>query len=210
MKESADISWWSFGGDALFAVLVGWITAVTVFPLLVFALFFFIVSAYSVGRARIEDGHGRRAIVGAIVAVAFFCSVVGAAAAYQPTKAGRQRLAQPLTLPAAKMTLAELAYLASYERDVFPILAHFSFRDADQRVAVDFRKRTMTLGEFFDAMDEQTELQYRINYCANGYTVLWGNSCCFGVFFSDSGGDRSDVEHPRFDVHAYAAERDRA
>jgi hypothetical protein len=48
---------------------------------------------------------------------------------------------------------------------------------------VRFPSKEPTIGEFIAAVESQTALRHRFHHCGNGYTILWGGDCSFGLFF---------------------------
>ena len=85
----------------------------------------------------------------------------------------------------------------------------FCFADADKNTVVEWPRRDLTIGEFLDAIESQTVLRHRFMHCGNGYTVLGGGDCCFGLYVRDPELAVPPFPRERFDVDDYAAVRDR-
>jgi len=110
-------------------------------------------------------------------------------------------------LEETNMTLAELAYLASYERERMPIRTSFCFADADKHLSVSWPRTKLTLREFLSAIESQTSLRGKFMHCGNGYTVLGGGDCCFGLYVRDPELAVPPFPRERFDLDAFAFEQ---
>ena len=127
----------------------------------------------------------------------------------RPSKIVEQQLDREIALTSTRMTLAELSYVAAYDRRSFPIHTSFCFADADQDTLIEFPRRDLSIREFLDAIETQTVLRRRFMHCGNGYTILGGGDCCFGLYVRDPELAVPPFPRKRFDVDAYAAGRDR-
>lgn len=194
-------------GDILLALVTAAIAVAVILPFSVFALIVCFGIEASATEHRVRDGRPRLAVGGAIAAMLVFAGVVGAAAAYRPVKVVEQQLNRTVTLPATRTTLAELAYHATFDRRHFPALTSLTFADRDQNVVVEWPARQITLRQFVDALESQTDLRHKFSHCGNGYTVLGGGDCSMGLMIFDPELKR---DQDRFDVDAYASRRDAA
>ncbi len=141
-------------------------------------------------------------MVGSLVSVCLFSSIVYAAAAYGPTKIKQQHLSHELTFPTQEMELAELAYLTSRLNPDRQFLIQFSFPAADSQQVVHLPHETLTVRRLLEAIERDTGLEGRFHSCGNGYSVLFGEDCCFGLIVD--GGYFTDEP---FELYVYADER---
>ena len=188
--------------DVLLSAACGTITAVSVIPFSLIALVVFGVAAFGATRARVHSGRTRFATANFLISILIFGGLVGTAWAYRPTKIEEQLLWREIKLPATQMTLADLCYAAAYDRQVFPITISFCFADADKETLIKWQRQNVTLSEFLDAIESQSVLRRRFMHCGNGYTILHGGDCTFGLYVRDP-----KLTAPRFDVDSYAANR---
>jgi hypothetical protein len=199
----------SITSDVLIAAVTGVIAAVSVIPFCVIALVVCGVATLRNAGSRLRAGRARMAIFGVLGSTLVFIGIVVAAASYRPCKVVEQVLQREITLPSTRMTLAELSYVASYERRSFPIHMSFCFADADRDIVVEWPRRDLTIREFLDAIESQTLLRRRFMHCGNGYTVLGGGDCCFGLYIRDPELAVPPFPRERFDVDAYATIREK-
>jgi hypothetical protein len=96
-----------------------------------------------------------------MVSLLVFGGLIAGAATYRPSKTVEHRLRRMVTLPATRMTLADMSHTASYDHHLFPIQTSFCFADADKDNFIDFPRRDLTLGEFLDAIEMQSVLRRR-------------------------------------------------
>lgn len=160
-------------------------------------------------RSRFRSGGARFATANCFASVSLFVGFVAVAAFYRPAKIVEQQLEREISLTSTRMTLAELAYAASYDRHAFPIRTSFCFADADRDLEIEFPRHDLTIRELLSAVEAQTVLRRRFMQCGNGYTVLGGGDCCFGLYVRDPELAVPPFPRARFDVDAYAAARDR-
>lgn len=125
--------------------------------------------------------HPRRPKVVWIIQVAGMSAIV-LVAAYAPNKVVDQQMSRRITLPKQVMTLAELANPVEHGWERF-YYCSFNVPEGLADHAVRFPSRALRVGEFISAVEAQTPLQHRFHHCGNGYTVLWGGDCSFGLHF---------------------------
>ena len=195
--------------DVLVSIGCGTVTAICIIPFSLIALIVFGVASFRTVRARVRSGRAQFAIVNCFVSILLFGGIVAAAAAYRPSKIEEQLLRREFTLPATQMTLAELSYTATFDRQAFPIAISFSFADADKETLIKWQSQDVTLGEFLDAIESQSVLRRRFMHCGNGNTILHGGDCTFGLYVRDPELTVPPFPRTRFDVDAYAANRNR-
>ncbi len=195
--------------DVLVSAACGTIAAACVVPFSLIALIVFGIASYRTTRARTRSGRSRFATVNCLVSMLIFFGLVGSAAAYRPSKTEDQLLQREIKLPATQMTLAELCYAASFNNDqhVFPVRISIWFADSDKDTLIKWDRQVVTLGEFLDTIESQTRLRRRFMHCGNGYTILRGGNCCFGIYVRDPAPAVSAVPREQFDVDKYASNR---
>ena len=189
--------------DLCVVTLTAYVTVVSILPFSCIGLIVFVSFAFTVARGRLRAGHARFATIAALVSILLFVGIVTAAANYRPSKIVERQLSKPIRLPATRVTLAELSYLSTFDRTVFPIRISMSFADSDKDVVIELAQPDTTLGEFLNAVERNTSLRRRFMHCGNGYTILGGGDCCFGLAVRP---EQPVDKH--FDVDAYAAARD--
>ena len=195
--------------DAILAAVTGLIAAIAIIPFSVVALIIFAIRLLVKSRSRIRDGRACVAITNSIAATLIFGGILAAASLYRPAKIVDQQLARTINLPSTEMTLAELSYAATNDRRSFPMQTSFCFAVEDKDTIIRWPRNELTIGEFLDAIESQTVLRRRFMHCGNGYTVLGGGDCCFGLYVRDPELAVPPFPRERFDVDAYAADRDR-
>lgn len=198
----------SIASDVLVPATTGAIAAVAIIPFSVLALIVCLATTVMKTRSRLRAGHARIAAAGALASILVFGGIVAAAALYRPPKIEEQLLRRNIRLSSTRMTLAELAYTASYDPRAFPVRMSFCFADADKHIVIKWPRRDLTIGEFLDAIESQTVLRRRFMHCGNGYTVLGGGDCCFGLYVRDPELVIPPFPRERFDADAYAAIRE--
>ncbi|MEM9186660.1 MAG: hypothetical protein AAGB00_09220 [Planctomycetota bacterium] len=133
-------------------------------------------------------------------------AVVLAAACLWPGKTCDRLLDQPVRLGAAAYTLAELCdatTLPPRTKVELPVTVTWTFAPEDAEKSVAFAGAELSLRHFVAAIESQTSLRHRFVHCGNGWTLLRGGDCCFGLSLRDpelvefGRGDRTLYEpHP--------------
>ena len=195
--------------DVLVSAVCGTIAAACIIPFSFMALIVFVIASFRTIRGQICSGRPRFNIGNCLASMLIFFGLVGSAAAYRPSKTEEQLLRREMTLPATQMTLAELSYVASYQDDrrIFPVRISIRFADADKGMLIKWDRQDVTLGEFLDTIESQTHLRRRFMHCGNGYTILRGGDCCFGIHMRDPNPLASSAPREQFDVDSYARNR---
>lgn len=149
-----------------------------VFPIWLLILFL-IVRKYS----RAENARdGGMVLITHLVVTALTVAMAVAA----PGKTIDLVLARPVKLAKEQMTLAELQEYYDQERwSAFSARFSFNVPAEIESQTVIFPSTEMTLREFLQSLESQTPLRYRMSHCGNGYSILRGGDCCFGVFVHD-------------------------
>ena len=108
-------------------------------------------------------------------------------------------LARPVQLDRTEMSLDELdRYLQSYPRR-FPTQIYINFTASQRNQHVRWPAQELTLGMFVQAIESQTPLRHRFHHCGNGWTLLGGGDCCFGLSISDDPPWRERETFPRLE-----------
>jgi hypothetical protein len=104
------------------------------------------------------------------------------AAAAAPGKVVDRVKARRVALPRLAMTVAELREPLDHGLTI-PRFYSISAPDDLAGEVVRFPRADPTIREFIAAIESQTPLRHRFHHCGNGWTILWGGDCSFGVFF---------------------------
>jgi len=139
---------------------------------------------------------------GCLVGAFIFGTIVVAAASYEPTKTKIRHLSRELSFPTQDIELAELAFLTSRLNEARQVTIHFSFPETEKHKTVRLPETTVTLQQLLDAIERDTGMTGRFYSCGNGYSILQGEDCSFGLYVS---GKYYTTEE--FDLFAYADER---
>ncbi|MEW4561128.1 hypothetical protein AB1K70_01295 [Bremerella sp. JC770] len=141
-------------------------------------------------------------IAGCLLSVLLFGTIVFAAASYEPTKTKLQHLSREITFPTQDVELAELAFLTSRLNESRQFTIRFSFPDADRHKTVRLPETTVTVKQLLDAIERDTGMTGRFHSCGNGYSVLQGEDCGFGLYVNGK-----YFTNEEFDLFAYADDR---
>lgn len=182
------IRWFPFAfGHFVAALVLGTVVVVSPLPIREAAAIVWLVILFVFIRDYFRDGR-RKLALAALLLQAFVMAGVVTAATLAPGKTADRILDGPVTLPQREMTLAELDQYTEehrYRHYVFPITVWLTFVEADASNTVRFPEEQITLREFVSAIEGQTALRHSFRGCGNGYTVLWGNDCSFGLSLRD-------------------------
>ena len=111
--------------------------------------------------------------------------VVGAALA--PVKTTERILEERLHLPKTEFTLAELDDEARFEqgREWLPRFVRIGSTPDNTAQSIHFRSTKITLREFIETIESQSNLRHRVAHCGNGSSVLFGGDACFGLYLQE-------------------------
>jgi hypothetical protein len=167
--------------DVAWALLTGAVAAISLIPMNVIAILIWLPLVI-----RRYRRLGKRSI---LVTQFGVLAVVLVGAALAPCKTTDALLARRVHLDARQMSLQQLdAYVSSPEsRQRFPIWASFAFAEDEKDEVVSWPSEDMTLAEFIAAIESQTVLRHRFRHCGNGWTLLSGGDCSFGLIIRDRG-----------------------
>ncbi|MEZ6041109.1 MAG: hypothetical protein R3C20_11420 [Planctomycetaceae bacterium] len=127
-----------------------------------------------------ESKRGRGGIT--IATYIVVTSFVIVAAVLAPVKTTERVLENPLVLPGTELTLAEMDREADFESTQWLpryIYVVTTSENADKQIR--FRTTDITLREFVDTIESQSDLRHRFMHCGNGSSILFGGDCCFGL-----------------------------
>ncbi|MFN3150089.1 hypothetical protein [Bremerella sp.] len=139
---------------------------------------------------------------GTLVAVGLFTTIVLAAHWYQPTKWEQQLMERRVALPTNEILLADLSFYFSRRNEDRPVLSSFTFRQEDRDKIIHLPSKNPTVRETLEAIQRDAGIEGRFLHCGNGYSVLFGPDCCFGLNVSASG-----IRGEPFDVIEYADQK---
>jgi hypothetical protein len=174
-------------GHTVTPLLLGAILVASVLPIREVVAVAWMVILFVCVRDYIREGQRRLAVLALFLQLAVMSGVV-TAATLAPNKITDRILDKAVTLPEREMTLADLdRYIEEhqYRHDAFPIMVWLTFVESDGARTVEFPGTEITLRQFVNAIENQTPLRRRFSGCGNGYTVLWGNDCSFGLCLRD-------------------------
>jgi hypothetical protein len=129
---------------------------------------------------RRESKHGREKVTLATYIVTAVLIVV--AAIFAPVKTTERVFDRQMVLPKTDLTIAEMDRETNFEntewlpRDIYVTTTP---QNADRQIR--FRTTDITLREFVDTIESQSELRHRFMHCGNGSSILFGGDCCFGL-----------------------------
>jgi hypothetical protein len=127
-----------------------------------------------------ETKRGHRAFTFATYAVVTLFVI--AVAVLAPVKTTERVLELPLTLPNTELTFADMDRENNFENAQWLpsyISVATTLENAGQQIR--FRATDITLREFVDTIESQSELRHRFMHCGNGSSILFGGDCCFGL-----------------------------
>jgi hypothetical protein len=166
--------------DVGWTLVAGAVMAVSVIPINVIAL--------GIWLSLLIVRYRRRGRASVIITQCGVLALLLVAATLAPVKIAQHILDRPVVLDAKRMSLQQLAdYVRSpiHRYRNVPIWAWLIFAEEDKEKVVEWPSKQMTLAEFIAAIESQTPLRHQFHGCGNGWTLLWGNDCCFGLSLSD-------------------------
>jgi hypothetical protein len=167
--------------NALPAALLGLAAVVSVLPLnlIVFGVWL-VLFPILVSKDHRPGFPGRT--LGAFATHLAVMGLVVAAAHHAPGKATERYLDRELTLPSPRMTLAELSGDHVKPRLIWTSdLVTIEAPRREKEKVIAFPGTTITLRDFVRAIEEQSTLRHEFGHCGNGWTILRGPDCSFGL-----------------------------
>jgi hypothetical protein len=99
-----------------------------------------------------------------------------------PVKTTERALENPLVLPKTELTLSEMDREIDFERTQWlPRYIYIATTSQNVDKQIRFRTTDITLREFVDTIESQSDLRHRFMHCGNGSSILFGGDCCFGL-----------------------------
>jgi hypothetical protein len=161
--------------------LLGGIAVVSVIPINFAAFAGWLSFLASNARRQLRQQRPGQAASSTTIQVAVVAAIV-TAAHIAPVKTTDRLLDRLITLPKAQMTLGEL----EGDLDGLPPEWRFSWvrvsvPDDERPKVIAFPDTTMTMRQFVGAIESQSTVRHRFAHCGNGWTILWGGDCSFGM-----------------------------
>lgn len=167
--------------NGLLPSLLGAAAVVSVLPLNFAACAIWIALLASSVRKHRRCNRPKLAVASAITQLAVFFSIV-TAAHLVPGKTTDRFLDRTITIPRSPMTLAELAGDPDGPPPEWrPPSVSLSVAGEEKTKRIVFPATTLTLRQFVRAIESQSTLRHRFAHCGNGWTILWGGDCSFGL-----------------------------
>ena len=177
----------NFGGlafvlkNGLLPVLLGGVGVVTVLPFNFAAFAIWLALLANSARKGLRKQRSTLVVTSVMTQVAVIVAIV-TAAHLAPGKTTDRFLDRTITIPESHMTLAELEGDPNGPRpDWSPFFLTISVPDDDKATVITFPETTLTLRQFVRAIESQSTLRHRFAHCGNGWTILWGDDCSFGL-----------------------------
>jgi hypothetical protein len=174
-------------GHTLTTLMLGVALVVSILPFREVAGVVWLVVLFVSVRSYIRQGQRQLAVLTFWLQLAVMSGVV-TAAVLAPTKIVDRILDRPVRLPERRMRLADLDHYIEehgFRGDAFPTILWIHYVESDEPQSVEFPGTDITLRQFVATIENQTALRHRFHGCGNGYTVLWGNDCSFGLSLRD-------------------------
>jgi len=133
-------------------------------------------------RSQADEG-GRWAGAAELVIQLTAMSAIVLVAVSAPCKIVDRVKARHMSLPRQTMTIAELQEPESHELRRPTCYYSLGAPVGLTGRVVRFPSSDLTVGEFIAAIEAQTPLRHRFGHCGNGWTILWGGDCSFGLSF---------------------------
>lgn len=174
--------------ELLFVAAFACTAAVFILPFSLMMLLASMLVVVESFRIRWQHGQRRAAVLGAFAGTTVVCAVLLAAAFYRPAKIAEQELDREVSLDATAMSLGQLGQYCQQRHDQLPVHVSFEFdeRDARQKeLVVHWPSRRLTLRQFVQSIESQTPLRGHFSSCGNGWTLLYGPDCSFGLSLRD-------------------------
>lgn len=166
--------------NGLLASLLGTIAVVSVFPLNFAALgiwLFVLVSRTGEQLRKRGSSHAANALLIQAIVMATIVTVAHVA----PGKTTERFLDRTVTLSKSRLTLAELESEQWLGPERRPFWLQLSVPENEKTTLIVFPETSITLRQFVHAVENQSPLRHRFGHCGNGWTILWGGDCSFGL-----------------------------
>jgi hypothetical protein len=121
--------------------------------------------------------HRKQSMITIIALQTIVMSLIIVAAILAPVKTTDRYLRRSIRLPNTEMTLGELHDLTDSDHRYGITVA----ATPEDSTVISFPARQLNLRQFITAIEKQSSLRHRFSHCGNGYTILWGGDCSFGL-----------------------------
>ena len=160
---------------------------VSVVPINALVFLFWLATVIGVARMRVARNPRSATAIFGIQTIVMTVVLVGAWMA--PVKTKDRVLARSVSLPQTQMTLGQLKeQFESPSFGRFPVMLSFGAPAAEADQTLRWPPHRMTLRQFISIIEAQTPLRHRFLSCGNGWTILWGVDCCFGLSLNTPAG----------------------
>jgi hypothetical protein len=168
-------------GNGLLPALLGGVAVVSVLPINVAAFAVWLALLAISVQEHLRQQRSGLAITLSTTQVAVIVAIV-TAAHLAPGKTTDRFLDRTITIPRSRMTLAELEGDTDGPRPEWcPFSVWISVPDDEKTKVIAFPETTVTLRQFVGAIESQSTLRHRFAHCGNGWTILRGGDCSFGL-----------------------------
>lgn len=177
-----NLAWLAFLlGNTFLPSLLGAVAVVSVVPINFAAFGLWLVLLASCVRKQLRHQRRTLAVTAVMMQVAVIVAIV-TGAHLAPGKTTERFLNRTITLPESRMTLDELAGDPNASRPEWrPLWVRISVPDDEKTQVIVFPETTISLRQFVRAVESQSTLRHRFAHCGNGWTILWGGDCSFGL-----------------------------
>ena len=167
--------WWMGTLCLVWTTLLGLVMVVSILPFNGLALVLWVVTVVSPLRRRSSSTELALHISAMVAFVA--------GAVCSPVKIEERVLDRQVVLPKSAMSLAELRDWTenAESRPGLPVRTWLDVENSEAARVVHWPRTALSLREFVSAIEGQTSLRHQFHGCGNGWTILWGNDCSFGL-----------------------------
>jgi len=167
--------------NGLLPSLLGTITVVSVLPLNFAAFALWLALLASFVRKQLRQRRSTIAVTSAMMQMAVIVAIV-TAAHLASGKMTDRFLDRTILLPKSRMTLGELEGDPDGPRPEWrPFSVSISVPGEEKTKVIVFPETSLTVRQFVCAIESQSTLRHLFAHCGNGWTILWGGDCSFGL-----------------------------
>lgn len=163
--------------DVAIALVAGFVASISITPINLVVLAFWVAVVVAL----------RRQKVGSLFWQCFVMIAVLTIAAMAPLKTTDRILNRPIALGDTEMTLQQIDdYVRARDKQDRPLrFVSLTFAEDDKDRTIAFPSTRLTLREFVSTLEAQSPLRHRFVHCGNGWTLLYGGDCSFGLSIRD-------------------------
>ena len=167
--------------NAFVPSLLSAVAVVTVLPFNFAAFAVWLVLLASSVRQQLWQKSLALAVTSVMMQLTVLVAIV-MAANLAPGKSTDRFLDRPITIPKERMALGELEVNPDGNRPEWrPFSVSIYVPDKEKTTVIEFRETKLTLRQFVCAIESQSSLRHRFFHCGNGWTILGGGDCSFGL-----------------------------